>query len=80
MQSTLTSKGQITIPVALRRKLRLKTGDVLDFDENAPFLKASKKVDAKRMRSALGRMKKDLKGKSVKGWMEWLRGPSDHTW
>jgi AbrB family looped-hinge helix DNA binding protein len=80
MQSTLTSKGQITIPVALRRKLNLKTGDVLNFDENAPFLKASKEIDVKRMRSAVGRMKKDLKGKSVKEWMEWLRGPSDYLW
>jgi AbrB family looped-hinge helix DNA binding protein len=75
MQSTLTSKGQITIPVALRRKLRLKAGDVLNFDENAPFLKASKEVDLKRIRSAVGRMKKSLKGKTVGQWMEYLRGP-----
>jgi len=80
MHSTLTSKGQITIPIALRRKFRLKAGDVLNFDENAPFLKASKEIDVKRMRSAVGRMKKDLKGKSVKEWMEWLRGPSDYSW
>lgn len=75
MQSTLTSKGQITIPVALRRKLRLKAGDVLNFDENAPFLKASKEVDVKRMRSALGRGKRALRGKTVEQWMEYLRGP-----
>lgn len=29
--STLTSKGQITIPKAVRNNLNLKTGDVLDF-------------------------------------------------
>jgi antitoxin PrlF len=75
MQSTLTSKGQITIPVALRRKLRLKAGDVLDFDESAPFLKATKKVDVERMRSVLGRGKKALRGKTTGEWMEWLRGP-----
>jgi len=28
--STLTSKGQITIPKAVRNNLNLKTGDVLD--------------------------------------------------
>ena len=50
MQCTLTSKGQITIPVALRWKLRLKAGDVLNFDESAPFLKASKSIDVERMR------------------------------
>jgi AbrB family looped-hinge helix DNA binding protein len=77
MQSTLTSKGQITIPVALRRKLRLKTGDVLNFDERAPFLKATKNVDVKRMQSAVGRMKKQLRGKTVGEWMDHLRGPVD---
>jgi antitoxin PrlF len=75
MQTTLTSKGQITIPIALRRKLRLKAGDVLNFDENTPFLKASKEIDVKRMRSVLGRGKRALKSKTTAGWMEWLRGP-----
>lgn len=31
MQAVLTSKGQVTIPVAVRNRLRLKTGDSLDF-------------------------------------------------
>jgi antitoxin PrlF len=75
MQSTLTSKGQITIPIALRRKLHLKSGDVLNFDESAPFLKASKEIDVKRMRSVLGRGKRALRGKTTAQWMEWLRGP-----
>jgi len=30
---TLTSKGQITIPIEIRRKLRLKDGDKIDFFE-----------------------------------------------
>jgi AbrB family looped-hinge helix DNA binding protein len=29
--ATLTSKGQVTIPVEVRRKLRLKPGDRIDF-------------------------------------------------
>ena len=33
--ATMTSKGQITIPVAVRRKLRLKAGSKVDFVENA---------------------------------------------
>ena len=75
MQSTLTSKGQITIPVALRRKLHLQAGDVLDFDENAPYLKAVRQVDEKRMRSTIGCAKRKLEGKTVKQWLDELRGP-----
>jgi len=74
MQATLTSKGQITLPVALRRKLRLKAGDVLKFDENS-FRKALTKAEVKRMRSTLGRGKVAMRGKSIEQWMEWLRGP-----
>ncbi len=42
MKATLTSKGQITIPIDVRNRLHLKPGDVLDFDERAPYLKATK--------------------------------------
>lgn len=44
MKATLTSKGQITIPVDIRIKFHLKTGDVLEFDESTPFLKATKTI------------------------------------
>lgn len=32
--ATVTSKGQVTIPVAVRKKLRLKAGSKVDFVEN----------------------------------------------
>lgn len=35
MISTLTSKGQITIPKAIRDNLHISTGDKLDFRVNA---------------------------------------------
>jgi len=44
MQATLTSKGQITIPIDVRKRLHLKPGDVLEFDEVAPYLKATKTI------------------------------------
>lgn len=31
MQATMTSKGQVTVPKAIRDKLRLKPGDRIDF-------------------------------------------------
>jgi bifunctional DNA-binding transcriptional regulator/antitoxin component of YhaV-PrlF toxin-antitoxin module len=60
--------------VALRRKLNLKAGDVLTFDEKS-FRKAMTKEDLKRMRSTLGRGRMALRGKTTEEWMEWLRGP-----
>ena len=44
MKSTLTSKGQITIPRAIRERLHLKPGDVLEFDEEATILLARRVV------------------------------------
>ncbi len=54
MKATLTSKGQITIPAEIRRRLRLQPGQVLDFDEKAPYLKAVPVFDKEEMRSVLG--------------------------
>ncbi len=35
METTLTSKGQITLPKAIRESLHLKNGDKIIFEENA---------------------------------------------
>jgi AbrB family looped-hinge helix DNA binding protein len=75
MKATLTSKGQITLPAAIRRKLNLRAGDVLEFDEDAPFLKAHKPFDVATMRSAIGRGRKRRGGKNSAAWIETLRGP-----
>ena len=75
MKATVTSKGQITIPLPIRRKLRLHKGTVLEFDEGADHLKATRRVDADRMRAVIGIASKELAGRSVAEWMEELRGP-----
>lgn len=75
MKATVTSKGQITIPLAIRRKLKLDTGTILEFDEKADHLKATKRVDPDRMHSVIGIAKDELAGRSALEWLEELRGP-----
>ena len=77
MRATVTSKGQITIPLPIRRKLKLHKETILEFDERADHLKATKCADAARMRSVIGIARKELAGKSVAQWVEVLRGPVD---
>ena len=60
----MTSKGQITIPLAIRRKLELRRGTVLEFGERADHLKATKCADVARMRSVIGIAKDELAGKT----------------
>lgn len=74
MKAVLTSKGQITIPAAIRRKLGLEAGTVLDFDEDAPYLKASIAFDEDEMRSVVGCAKGRL-GHTSREWLDDTRGP-----
>ncbi|MGH7820661.1 MAG: AbrB/MazE/SpoVT family DNA-binding domain-containing protein [Candidatus Binatia bacterium] len=71
----MTSKGQITSPQAIRKTLDLQPGTVLDFDDHADHLRATKSVDPARMRSIVGIARSELAGKSVDEWLDELRGP-----
>jgi AbrB family looped-hinge helix DNA binding protein len=75
MKATVTSKGRITIPQAIRRKLNLHAGTVLEFDETADHREATKCVDRERMRAVIGIAKKELAGRTASGWLDKLRGP-----
>ncbi len=74
MKATLTSKGQITIPASIRRKLRLEPGQVLDFDEDTPYLKAIPVFDEDEMNSVLG-CARGVLGRDSKQWLDETRGP-----
>lgn len=53
MISTLTSKGQLTIPINIRKHLQLKTGDKIQF-----VINAEGKVEIDLIKTSLS----DLKG------------------
>lgn len=74
MTATMTSKGQITIPAKLRRKLKLEPGAILKFDEDAPFLKARHVFDEKKARAVLGCAKDALPGQTAESWLSATRG------
>ncbi|RPI81361.1 MAG: AbrB/MazE/SpoVT family DNA-binding domain-containing protein [Planctomycetaceae bacterium] len=59
MKATITSKGQITIPVAIREKLGLKPGDQIEFDENATILVGRRVVDNTEWQATLDAWRKD---------------------
>lgn len=73
MKATLTSKGQVTIPKAVRERLGLKPGQVLDFDETASFLKAVPVFDEDEMRAVIGSARGRL-GVSSQEWLNETRG------
>ncbi len=77
MKATITSKGQITIPAALRQKFRLEAGTVLEFDERAPVLTARRVVSRRRMATAAGLLRRELAGKSAAAWLSELRGAAE---
>jgi len=75
MQATLTSKGQITIPIHIRKRLRLMPGDVLEFDETAPFLKATKTISPQAWEEFSEGWKDPWPGLSTNEVLEEIRAP-----
>lgn len=45
LDSSLTSKGQVTLPVAIRRQLGLKTGDRIIYEPDGPRAYRIRKAD-----------------------------------
>ena len=61
------------MPAKIRERLGLMAGQVLDFDENAPYLKAVPVFDEEEMRSVL-RSTKGILGLRSDEWLEETRG------
>jgi AbrB family looped-hinge helix DNA binding protein len=89
MAATITSKGQITIPLEIRRRFALKPGDKLEFDSTAPVLTARRLIDRREWNKTLNEWQKTsrarLKGHpleklSAEKLVDDLRGgPADKT-
>lgn len=60
--ATVTSKGQITIPVAVREKLGVGAGDRVEFVEVAPgeFALKAATEDIRALKGAVSRPKKSV--------------------
>jgi antitoxin PrlF len=78
-QAKLTSKGQVTIPRDIRRRLGVKAGDKLEFEENDTGVQ----VTAVRVESpfakymGIGNPGIGSGRKAINKWLRELRGPAD---
>lgn len=72
----MTSKGQITVPAPIRRRLGLKTGQVLEIDENRIFPRATPVFDDQAMRNLVGSTAESVTMTSDE-WLDETRGPVD---
>jgi AbrB family looped-hinge helix DNA binding protein len=75
VNTVITSKGQITIPAGIRRRLHLRPGDRLSFDPDAPFVKAVKAFDVGKMKSTIGCCREKASQYSAQTWLDETRGP-----
>lgn len=73
MKTTVSEKGQVTIPKALRDRLGIRPGEILDFEAENGRLVATKRASRDPFTSAFGVL--DLPG-GTDAMIEDLRGPA----
>jgi AbrB family looped-hinge helix DNA binding protein len=74
MLSTVSEKGQITVPKRLRERLGIRPGDRLELVEDAGRLVATKAVPGDPVAAVYGILDLEV---SVDEAIDALRGPSD---
>ena len=78
-QAKLTSKGQITIPRDIRRKLGVKAGDKLEFEENGNGVQvtAVRKESVFEKYRGIGTPGIGSGRRAINKWLRELRGRED---
>ena len=74
MPTKITSKGQVTIPKAVRDRLGLRPGDEIDFVEDDGVVRVRKHIDRAAIHKWRGFLK-DLKGKDPDEIVREMRDP-----
>ncbi len=74
MITTISSKGQITLPVKLRKRLGLKPGMKLEFDETGDYLIARPAFDAAEMEEVFGCSRNSSAGQNTAQMLKDQRG------
>jgi len=72
MKAKVAERGQVTIPKALRLRLGIRPGTVLEFSEEKGRLVATKIESANPVDESYGKLGR---GRNTKEIMETLRGP-----
>lgn len=71
-KATITSKGQVTLPVAVRRALNLRTGDVITFELDRNGVHVVPDKAKARFRPYIGKYRAG-RGKTSKEILSWVR-------
>lgn len=74
MKTTVSEKGQITIPKALRDRMGIRPGQVLEFREEHGRLVLSKRVSEDAFASVIGILELD---RTTDELLDELRGPAE---
>ena len=75
--ATVTSKGQITIPWEVRRRLGLETGDRVDFRiEDGRTVMCRARPDANPFEQYIGALPSFGSKREINAWVAGLRDPS----